>query len=138
MWAKQKQLGFTIVELLIVIVVIGVLAAITIVAYNGIQKRAQDTVIQSDINNLVKKVREYEADNGVVPTAGSKTASPDSTKFPGITFLPTKSAYSTSVNNLYYCSGFKSGVFTFAISAQSKAGTVIVYRPNEGFTFPGP
>lgn len=37
----QKQKGFTIVELLIVIVVIGILAAITIVAYNGIQERAR-------------------------------------------------------------------------------------------------
>ncbi|MFZ2836491.1 MAG: prepilin-type N-terminal cleavage/methylation domain-containing protein [Candidatus Saccharimonadales bacterium] len=37
MWAKYKQQsGFTIVELLIVIVIIGILAAITIVAYNGI------------------------------------------------------------------------------------------------------
>ena len=33
---QVKQRGFTIVELLIVIVVIGILAAITIVAYNGI------------------------------------------------------------------------------------------------------
>ena len=35
--------GFTIVELLIVIVIIGILAAITIVAYNGITARAQTT-----------------------------------------------------------------------------------------------
>lgn len=42
---KNKN-GFTIVELLIVIVVIGILAAITIVAYNGIQNRAQDTKIK--------------------------------------------------------------------------------------------
>ena len=35
MWAKQA--GFTIVELLIVIVVIAILAAITIVAYNNVQ-----------------------------------------------------------------------------------------------------
>lgn len=34
---KERQIGFTIVELLIVIVVIGILAAITVVAYNGIQ-----------------------------------------------------------------------------------------------------
>lgn len=40
---KNKQnSGFTIVELLIVIVVIGILAAITIVAYNGVQQRARD------------------------------------------------------------------------------------------------
>lgn len=40
---KKQQSGFTIVELLIVIVVIGILAAITIVAYNGIQARAYKT-----------------------------------------------------------------------------------------------
>ena len=47
-WAKQK--AFTIVELLIVIVVIAILAAITIVAYNGIQDRARTAAIQSDLS----------------------------------------------------------------------------------------
>ncbi|MCB8045019.1 prepilin-type N-terminal cleavage/methylation domain-containing protein [Microbacterium oxydans] len=39
-FVKDAQRGFTIVELMIVVVVIAILAAITIVAYNGIQKRA--------------------------------------------------------------------------------------------------
>lgn len=51
------QRGFTIVELLIVIVVIGILAAITIVAYNGIQDRARQSKIQADINSIVKAIR---------------------------------------------------------------------------------
>lgn len=41
-FANRKQNGFTIVELLIVIVVIGILAAIVIVAFNGVQTRAQN------------------------------------------------------------------------------------------------
>jgi prepilin-type N-terminal cleavage/methylation domain-containing protein len=52
MWAKQKQAGFTIVELLIVIVVIGILAALVIVAYNGVQDRAQRAKIAADLHNF--------------------------------------------------------------------------------------
>ena len=53
----SKQKGFTIVELLIVIVVIGILAAITIVAYNGIQERGRVARAESDLNALVKAIQ---------------------------------------------------------------------------------
>jgi prepilin-type N-terminal cleavage/methylation domain-containing protein len=55
MWAR-KQTGFTIVELLIVIVVIGILAAITIVAYNGVQTRANQSKIDTDMRNLKQAI----------------------------------------------------------------------------------
>ena len=57
MWAKHKQQsGFTIVELLIVIVVIAILAAISIVAYNGIQNRSRVTKANSDLATLRKAI----------------------------------------------------------------------------------
>lgn len=51
----MKKQGFTIVELLIVIVVIGILAAISAVAYTGIGKRADDSARESTSNQIEKK-----------------------------------------------------------------------------------
>ena len=68
-WAR-KQKGFTIVELLIVIVVIAILAAITVVAYNGIQNRSKNTAVQSDIKQVQKLIEAYNALNGTYPSTG--------------------------------------------------------------------
>jgi prepilin-type N-terminal cleavage/methylation domain-containing protein len=68
MYAKQK--GFTIVELLIVIVVVGILAAITIVAYNGIQARASDSRMRSISGQLTKAVGLWNADSSTAPKGG--------------------------------------------------------------------
>lgn len=57
-WAR-KQTGFTIVELLIVIVVIAILAAITLVTYTGVQTRAKDSQMASAMNAYVKGVALY-------------------------------------------------------------------------------
>lgn len=63
--------GFTIVELLIVVVVIAILAAITIVSYNGITTRANGSAAQGSASTLQKKVETYAADStvGNYPTA---------------------------------------------------------------------
>jgi len=68
---NKKQTGFTIVELLIVIVVIGILAAITIVAYNGIQNRANSTHVVSLVRSYVTAISAYNAENGAYPTGTS-------------------------------------------------------------------
>lgn len=66
----NRQSGFTIVELLVVIVVIGILAAITIVAFNGIQNRARDTERKSDVAAVVRALNLYNIDNGDYAEAG--------------------------------------------------------------------
>jgi prepilin-type N-terminal cleavage/methylation domain-containing protein len=71
---STKNHGFTIVELLIVIVVIGILAAITIVAYNGIQQRARVSAVNSALAQASKKLALYQVDNGGYPNSGSLAA----------------------------------------------------------------
>ena len=70
MWAKQKQSGFTIVELLIVIVVIAILAAVTITAYNGIQERAKVSKVQQDLKSMQRLIELYKSEHDVYPSTG--------------------------------------------------------------------
>lgn len=65
---RAKNSGFTIVELLIVIVVIGVLAAISIVAYTGITQKANNAAIISAANQTLKAIQAYMAAKGDYPT----------------------------------------------------------------------
>ena len=71
---KTKERGFTIVELLIVIVVIAILAAITIVAYNGIQNRAKASTAQSLASQVAKKAEAYNTVESSYPTYAQLTS----------------------------------------------------------------
>lgn len=66
--------GFTIVELLIVIVVIGILATIVLVAYNGIRTQAEDASLQSEASQAGKKVLAYKTLNSETLPADTATA----------------------------------------------------------------
>ena len=64
---NKKNQGFTIVELLIVIVIIAILAAITIVAYNGIQQRAYMSAMKSDYRAINQALTMYKTEHGKWP-----------------------------------------------------------------------
>jgi prepilin-type N-terminal cleavage/methylation domain-containing protein len=70
---KLKQQGFTIVELLIVIVVIGILAALVITTFTGIQQKARDTERTTDIKALHGQIEAYYAQNGYYPQLSDVT-----------------------------------------------------------------
>lgn len=64
---KNDQRGFTIVELLIVIVVIGILAALVVTTYGGIQAKGRDSQRQSDLSALQTQIEAFYATNNYYP-----------------------------------------------------------------------
>lgn len=64
---KRKQSGFTIVELLIVIVVIGILAALVVTTFSGIQRKARNTERETDIKAVHGQLEAYYAQNNSYP-----------------------------------------------------------------------
>ena len=110
----QKDRGFTIVELLIVIVVIGILAAITVVAYNGITNRANKTNAEAAAANALKKAEAYNADGPTsayptTPAALTGAATTTTYNLTGVTFntgtVSTTVPSSPNVLQFYTCSG---------------------------------
>jgi prepilin-type N-terminal cleavage/methylation domain-containing protein len=109
---KKSSKGFTIVELLIVIVVIGILAALVLNSFRGVQERARDTERRTDINAQATQLEVYYTDNGGYPqftgqvdtdswiTANMKGADLNSWRAPGFntntmvnSATPTKDQY---------------------------------------------
>tara|TARA_B100001245_G_scaffold100561_1_gene73094 strand:- start:8937 stop:9464 length:528 start_codon:yes stop_codon:yes gene_type:complete len=91
---KNQQKGFTIVELLIVVVVIGILAAIVIVAYNGIQNSANEAAVKSDLAQFAKNLEIYKTKNGAYPSSRSHLENAN--------VKITRGSYVTNRNNVYY------------------------------------
>ena len=98
--------GFTIVELLIVIVVIGILAGIVIVAYNGIQQRARVAAATSAAEQASKKIAIYVASNSdqVPPdlaTAGLTSSANATYQYtPNTTVTPQNFCLTATANNV--------------------------------------
>ena len=142
--------GFTIVELLIVIVVIAILAAITFVAFSGIQSRAHDAAIKSDFRAVVNLLEVYRMDNGSYPhdpagnpggvCAGSSGAAVIRPTLESIKMKLSTGSYNTTTanTNLLYIAnsdgqkyallGYAKGNPTYYITHEQK--TPVVYQDN--------
>jgi prepilin-type N-terminal cleavage/methylation domain-containing protein len=125
----KKERGFTIVELLIVIVVIAILAAITIVAYNGIQNRAKTTSAQSAAQTAAKKAEAYNADATGYPLLSTDLTGATGDKtyaLTGVTF-GTPAANAAPNTLLFRKCGSGSPANQAAITASNITGNRIYY-----------
>ncbi len=87
-WAAKNALqkGFTLVELLVVIVILGILAAVVVFAVNGISDNGQQAACATDSQTLRTAVEAYRAKNG----AGNNPSEAELVKDG---FLSTESSY---------------------------------------------
>lgn len=133
----QEQKGFTIVELLIVIVVIGILAAIVIVAFNGVQNQAKGTQYKTDAASITKVAEAYNADETTsgYPTTAAAVHGVTSVQLPSnvrlaataVTTAPASTAGSTNPT-------IASGVKTYNWKSCGSAGLVVYYVDPTGPT----
>lgn len=144
---NKKQSGFTIVELLIVIVVIGILAALVLNTFQGVQARARDTERRTDVNSIATQLEAYYADFGHYPDGSAAATCGDGTGSCALSVLttrglddealndPNNNAITVGVNpgttNQYYydvttgvtCAGGQCDSFTLSTDLESETTT---------------
>lgn len=131
----KKLSGFTIVELLIVIVVIAILAAISIVAYNGIQQRAKNTQTHQAVTAWIKAINLYrQANDGKWPPGTNWVCLGEGYKW-GPTGVVTAGAapnntqcgYSSGGSGLVQRSDFNTAMSSFVGSSMPTPAMVTAY-----------
>jgi general secretion pathway protein G len=85
----KKQGGFTLLELLIVIVIIGILALLIIPNITSAPKKARDTTRKTDITTIRKALEEYFVNNNSYPASGSWQTDLTSGSAPLMKSVPT-------------------------------------------------
>jgi prepilin-type N-terminal cleavage/methylation domain-containing protein len=108
--------GFTIVELLVVIVIIAILAAVTIVSYTGISQRARVVSLQADLSNSSTQLKIFQTVNGIYPGSISDCPTP----------APTNLCLKYSAGNSYVY---------YSINNQSNPPTFLLMNSNGNLAY---
>jgi len=127
----RKERGFTIVELLVVIVVIGILAAITIVSYTGITAKANKAAAIQNSSSVMTAADAYFAENQTYPAVGSLRSG--TVTVPSnilvITTAPvtgTPAAITYSANSTGYCIEYWDGAAKVIFAQAGIVGSLCV------------
>lgn len=93
----KKQSGFTLLELLIVVVIIGILAVLIIPNLASGPQRARDSQRKSDLRNIKTALETYYNDNNSYPTAGGTSCVPDAAACLGTVLTSGSTPYMKTV-----------------------------------------
>jgi prepilin-type N-terminal cleavage/methylation domain-containing protein len=102
MFSSLKRAGFTLIELMVVVAIIGILMAAGIVAFTNAQQNARDSRRKADIDAISKALEQYYQNNSFVYPA---SASAISTYFPAGSAPtdPQGGSYNLSLTTAAYC-----------------------------------
>ncbi len=140
-WAQK---GFTIVELMIVIVLIAILTSLTILTYNGVRNKSYDASIQADLRSIAAGLKTYKLTVGTYPPTDTQvstladnsgnvvTAALPKISHDGYNMMDDSNPNDTYYRNLLICVRSGGTDPEFGIAALSLSGSVWFYQSSTG------
>ncbi|MDX2111059.1 MAG: prepilin-type N-terminal cleavage/methylation domain-containing protein [Verrucomicrobiota bacterium] len=117
---RKNRKGFTLVEIMIVVVIIGLLAAMAIPAFQKVRKTSQAKTVTNNLRQLANPSQTYMMEEGAVQVVQSDIVGPESTK--ALVQLPK------TVAGEQYANVFPIMLATTQISVSLSDGTVVQYN----------
>jgi type IV pilus assembly protein PilA len=130
---EGAEAGFTLIELMVVLLIMAILLAIAIPTFLGVKTGAQDRAVQSNLTNGLTSAKAAYANGGTYASTAAAEVTALQSAEPNITFEAT--AATSGTNNLYVLTDGATGQQLLLVG-YSQSGTCWAAEDNEGDTAP--